>query len=212
MTLSSGGISALQCCCWTAQFGGICRLTEVHSISSSWLLVNVLQRISGLLWRYSRQKSHKWICRSPSSSLHASPFGSLDLQANLFILVKLSRPIQFCHSMPGCLILQTGSLFLLYLESRAEFSLISIGTRCVPKHTSAARKKLPNKEPDCSITQNIRHCSRLQSSTQWHAHRPNAENNNLGAFLAGLWTATSSHSALRNNWGLITLPITSHLF
>lgn len=60
--------------------------------------------------------------------------------------------------------LQRESLFLLYLESRAEFSPISIGTRCVPKHTSVARKKLPNKEPDCNITQNIKHCSRLQSS------------------------------------------------
>lgn len=62
--------------------------------------------------------------------------------------------------------LQTGSLFLLYLESRAKFSLISIGTSCVPKHTSVARKKLPNKEPDYNIAHNSEHCFMLQTPPQ----------------------------------------------
>lgn len=129
--------------------------------------------------------------------------------ADLFTLVKLSRPTQFCHFMLGCL-LQTGSLFLLYLESRAEFSLISIGTRCVPKHTSVARKKLPNKESDYNITRNI--VRGFKALNIYMLADQAVQTTNLRAFLAGLWRITSSHSAPRNKWGLIILLMKSYLF
>lgn len=69
--------------------------------------------------------------------------------------------------------LQTGSLFLLYLEARAEVSQISIGTRCIPKHTSVARKKLPNKEPGSHNTEHeALFWASLQSSSQEQVCKP----------------------------------------
>lgn len=104
--------------------------------------------------------------------------------------------------------LQTGSLFLLYLEERAEFSLISIGTRRIPKHTSVARKKLPNKEPD---SHNTDHEALLSFTSELFADQA-LQAANLRAFLAALSRIIRSHSAQRNNWGFSMLLMKSYLF
>lgn len=91
-----------------------------------------------------------------------------------------------------------------------EFSLISIGTRCIPKHTSGAGKKLPNKEPD---SHNTGHealfwaslCSDISADQALQAAH-------LRAFLAALTRIIHSHSAQRNNWGFSMLLIKSYLF
>lgn len=102
---------------------------------------------------FSGDKAGRGLPSACAAALLLLLWESIDLQGDLSTPVKLSRPSQFSHFMPRSLMLQPGSLFLLYLEARAEFSLISIGTRCIPKHTSVARKKLPNKEPSSHNTE-----------------------------------------------------------